>query len=1256
MTGWHVTSNDIKSWTETNKRRAEETLPLLVKKLILASCEPKEINFSSGDAIAIGGWDGTIDVAEATQFIPAGKSGWEIGTNKNVKGKADDDYSKRSKKPDPFKLDETTFVFVTSRLWTKRDGWVRSKSSNNEWKDVKGINAETLENWLETCPAVHRWFATFLDKRLDSTKDVEQAWNEYKNQTKVNITSDFLLHNREKESKAIDEIVTKQPGSHLIKSESKIEAYGFILASFLDSDIAKCRCLIIKDQESWDCITSRKQSLILVPLGFTPSGKGTAVSNGHTVISAIDEKDIKADKADICLSHQSRLDRQEGLKKLGFNDEEIQSLYDDTKGYLEPLLRHPLLKPVDFELPDWPNKFKSEVLFAVLFASEWCDENKYDKEALEILSGLRYSEFNQIIIKLSKENDTPIRLVGKVWQVISKVDYWLLIESKIAVPYFKCLGKTISIVLADLDPSYDLPSNERYMAPIKGAVPKYSDLLKIGLSDSLALLTAHSDELSPQLGGYKPSDDIRIWVRDHFGTNKELKFWYSLGSCMQLVAEAAPEEFISAVEAATSNKNPYLLGLFEEKGSAILGGDCDHLNLLCSLEQLSWKKQYFAKVSLCLARLVEIDPGGRWANRPSSSLVHIYLGWINNTSISHEQRVQVLDKVLISQYPEVTWKLMLSLLIKNSGVTTGISKPKYQYWSKDIERSATTHDYNNYVDSIENLLFSKIDYGKCSRLCDLIDNLNSYTETHQQELISKLLGQTVDLISDKDRDRILNQLRITLSCHRERPDSEYPYSTELLDQLEEVYHHFNYADTVKANVFLFNDDYPRFIHPVSQEERDDLVQDSRIKIIETLYQEGGNNALEKLILASPCPDIVGYSTYKSSVSTDVLSKALKWLSEDDKYVIFSKKYFSVLAHENMNSAVDILKGNPSWGEDKKSQFLLCFPVNKETLALVDELDQAGKSLYWTQLHRYFLADKDIDLVAIIAARFLENEMPLAALDTISHMFHNSGASLLDGNLVESILIKIAIDPKGLNSHSIQSGQYKILNAIGLIQNCSGIKVENIRQIEWLYLPIFRFRKVQPCYLFKYVAENPVFFAQLVIWIYKRNDNVEELSQEKQKQRTETAMKLLDTLSILPGVVGEDINKDILNSWVDEARAIFEESGLIDIGDSKIGTYLAGSQVGNDGIWPHESVRDVLERIKNKQIEDGIICGKINARGVTCRGQYAGGLQEKELACRYKEDAEKIDCIFPNTAGVLRSIAEKYEKQAVIHDQSVEIGY
>ena len=40
VSGWFVTANDIRKWTETKKRQSEEILPLLVQKLILASCKP----------------------------------------------------------------------------------------------------------------------------------------------------------------------------------------------------------------------------------------------------------------------------------------------------------------------------------------------------------------------------------------------------------------------------------------------------------------------------------------------------------------------------------------------------------------------------------------------------------------------------------------------------------------------------------------------------------------------------------------------------------------------------------------------------------------------------------------------------------------------------------------------------------------------------------------------------------------------------------------------------------------------------------------------------------------------------------------------------------------------------------------------------------------------------------------------------------------------------------------------------------------
>ncbi len=133
---------------------------------------------------------------------------------------------------------------------------------------------------------------------------------------------------------------------------------------------------------------------------------GVAVSRGHMVLIATDEKDTHQEA--VFLNRLSRLDRQEGFKKLGFDDKNIDSLYDDTKGYLQPLLRHPLLQPVDYTPPFWPDKFLPDVLFAILFASEWSDDNEFDKEALETLSGLPYTDVNKIIISLSKENDPPI--------------------------------------------------------------------------------------------------------------------------------------------------------------------------------------------------------------------------------------------------------------------------------------------------------------------------------------------------------------------------------------------------------------------------------------------------------------------------------------------------------------------------------------------------------------------------------------------------------------------------------------------------------------------------------------------------------------------------------------------------------------------------------------------------------------------------------------------------------------------------------
>jgi hypothetical protein len=1261
MAGWHVTTNDIKNWTATQKRQSEEVLPQLVDRLIRNSCRWKNIDFPYGDSIAFDGWDGMLEVNKGTNYIPSGKSGWEIGTDSNVKGKADREYSNRLINHKPLKLKETTFVFVTSRLWTNRDKWVQSKKKENKWKDVKGINASSLELWLKICPPTHRWFAQKLGKRSAFTWDIEQAWNEYSNQTKIKISSDFLLHGRETESKIFADIVEGQPEVYRIKSLSKIEAYGFILASISNSDFANPRALIILNQEAWNLMAASENPLILIPHGFSPTGLGLARSRGHIVIIAVDDQDSNFES--ITLNRQNRLIRQKGLTKLGFDNMEAEHLYNATKGYLEPLLRHNLLQPIDSNSPQWLNNISPEVLFATLFASEWNEDFESDKKAMEILSGIHYSKFEKTIIKLSKVNDPPIRLVGNVWQVISKIDFWYLIAPKIAVPYLNCLGKAIITVLADTDPSYDLPREKRYLAPLENITPKYSKRLRRGLSDSLAMLAVFGDKYSSQIGEKIPSSFVSSWVETLFNKNNDIKFWYSLNNCMPFLAEAAPAAFISAVEFALLGKQPILLELFEKNDNAFFGG-LDHTNLLWSLELVSWNKQYFSQVSLHLARLVEIDPGGGRSNRPLNSLTDLYLGWYNNSSITHKERIQILDELLFPNYSDVAWKLAISLLKSKTSTTSGISKPKYREWSKNIDSRAHRNAYNDYVGSVVEILIREVEKNPEIRFCDLIENFDSYSNEQQKSIIDKLLNQTVSEMGGKSREVFLTKLRDTLSHHREYPNAILSWPSELLNKLEKVYHHFDYSDSIRSNLFLFNDQWPPLINPIikksNYEERELHILHLRKKIIESIYNKQGLETLTQLINESSRPDIVGQCSYKSSISEKLLDQVIEWLGDGGALGDFAVSYLTFFVHENLSRAESILKNKTRMKVKIKVRFLLCFPLNKKTLSIVDSLSKIGRSKFWSDLKNYRVYGKDVQLPSIVSSKLLDNNRPVAALNAIAIVINSVDENQLDVDLIESILLKIATDPRDIKNEHMHDFSFNISQAIEFLQDSSTVNIVNIQHIEWAFIELLKSERISPRYLSNLVANNSEYFAQLVIWTWERNDGInekdEKLSKEFIQLRGKKARKLLNSITILPGSKGDTIDHDILKKWIESVRNILKGVGRLEIGDDQIGVFLSKCMAGSDSIWPHESVRKIIERLKNDSIDNAIIVEKRNSRGITVRHPYAGGEQEHKLANDFSIDAENIQLIWPRTAKILRSIAESYKSDANREDDQVDLRY
>ena len=132
-----------------------------------------------------------------------------------------------------------------------------------------------------------------------------------------------------------------------------------------------------------------------------------------------------------------------------------------------------------------------------------------------------------------------------------------------------------------------------------------------------------------------------------------------------------------------------------------------------------------------------------------------------------------------------------------------------------------------------------------------------------------------------------------------------------------------------------------------------------------------------------------------------------------------------------------------------------------------------------------------------------------------------------------------------------------------------------------------------------------------------------------------------------------VDVEALSTWVNEARRMCRERDREEMGDQKVGQVLANAPVGEDGVWPCEPVRDLLDDLASCHIGIGFTIGRLNLRGVTSRGVFDGGGQERSLADKYRQDARKIGARWPFTAQLLRQLATNYEVKARREDQRAD---
>lgn len=1241
---WQVTANDIKNWSNTHSREAQGLLPLLIKKLILATVNPSYINFPSGDSVLTGGWDGILEVSKGNIFVPDGKSYWEFGTNKSTHQKANNDYDKRTQQ----EANNTIhYCFATTQTWSKKTEFEKEKNAQSRWKSVRGINADDLETWLEIAPAVHRWFAKLIGKRPDNAIDIDEAFEQWSNQTQIRLSPKLVTLSREEEQRNLIQSLNGNASKIIIISQSEEESFAFILATLKDEDLHKNRVLIVKSQNEWDTLIQSQESLILIYQSFTPNNIGQAINNSHFVIEAQENLSIKDEAHEsINLSKVSKEQKSLVLEEMGIDREKTEKILNDTKGFLHAIKQHPSLKPLEKSLPSWVDNYNMDVLISILFINSWKQTNKYDIKLFEALSNSSYEIFEQELHKLRQEKETPIRLVGDVWQVISKINLFDLIAKNITLSHIQKLLDVSLEVFSEIDPTFEVVPKDRWMAYDKQL--NYSGLLRESLADSLVLLSVFGEKKITNI-------DINRYISNTLDTlynkNLHLKSWYSYGSQLSILTEANPNSFLNAFEKALKDKETQIDKLFESSDDIF--GSCNHCNLLWALERISWNSDYTPRVVLILAQLSHFEIQSNLSNKPFNSLKDIFLGWINYSSLTYQEKIQILEYILLKKEPQITWNLLLELLPNNHSMSSGIARPKYNTWDEKLPKQILEIDFHNYNSEINRLLFENID-NEAERWRELLANIDKFNETYYFQIINTFCSLNKSIFTEKERLNFTDILRDKIHNYRKYDNSpNWALSSEWIDQLERTFYFIKPNSVVYQYKYLFDDWEPNILYPTPYVQGESSYKDDeqnfttlRKEALETIIKQKELQGLQDLIHIVKLAHFIPFAFSELKIHK-FDAEIFTWLKEEEKLQSFALNYIQILyinGKTTLNS--QFLE---SYTDMQKAKILLSLPFESKIFEFLKQQNRTIQEYYWKNNNRYFFHDdKDLHYCEWIVTQLSIYKRPMKAIDFFASFLITKKQNIpidFDLNLLYEILIQTATEDNGEKLK-----HYDIVEVLEYYQKYSSDKNKKI-YLESLYAGFDEFEAIT---IESEIIENPKFFVDLVTYIYKPKHSQREdegLTQEQLTNRAEVVWKLLRKISLFAEhIKSKSLDSSYLKEWISKAQYLLKEADRESIGNNEIAQALAKSPIGDDEVWPHEVIREVLEEFADEKIGNDFLIGKQNLRGV----HWINSENEYKIARQYLEDAEKIKFFYPKTSNLLKELSKRYQEDGKRYELEDEL--
>jgi hypothetical protein len=1235
-----ITAANLDAWGRTNS--AEPELPELVADLISATASDiRSIRFPSGDKGRTRGLDGILESDGDALFVPKGKSIWEIGTEVDYKGKALDDFKKRSDEMSLAEQTGVTLVLVTPFTWdsTRKDwkleNWVENRKKEQSWKDVVVIDGASLERWLAEAPAVSAWHArnTLKLAPVDAVRSTDEFWNDFANRFSPPLIEEVLTTERESTVEALLEMLMGPPDQMSLIGDAPDEVIAFSVAAIRSADervrrFLEARTLVV-DSEAGGRGLVTKPNLAFLLRGDAARSPGKFSEAGPTIVPLGGwQRSIRGQP----LGRQTSFALARALEKMKLPERQSQVLARGCGGSLAALERQ--IPGGMSEPPEWYDD--AAVLLPAFLAGSWDADNAHDQEVMTAIAGIAdYASFERTIRPFTARAGSPIAREQSIFKVRAPLDAFIHSGHLIGQDTLAELRPILTRVFGYIDPDPD-PDEPAYM---RKPPDRHSEWLRDGLAATLLLIAVWEKQakLAVATGSGQAFANEVVGALPGLKTNPRLLT--SLADNLPMLAEAAPEPFLSALENMLEGSGEVIRPIFDEvEGFAF--PTSQHTNVLWALERLAWDPKLFRRSCLVLAGLDRIDPGGRLVNRPAASLTDIFLLWLPSTFAGLPLRLVVLEDI-ISKFPVTGWKLVLRLLPGEQTTTSGTDEPRLRGFDVESPRGITDADFwesQSYVC----MRAVELATGKPTRMMELVRTISCFPDESFDSAIAAL-EKTLRDAAHTDREALWAHLNNEVKRHQRFSYTDWALTGEKLDRLAAIATELAPQNDVLKIIDLF-DEYSAL---------DDELADNRLRaeVVAKLATDGTPKVIE-LIAKTRASHRVLQALVDADLPTTFLAQLVRDNFARDPADSNSGSLIGIFRRAAGNEAAIALidELHQSGGSNTNIASLLCvLPSQPWLWSAVSDFGDAVEKIYWQKLRPLWTKAERPTLLRLMI-RLARNDRSIAALRTGLNRLKEVPSCMLLALLDRSLL---EINKKETETPTAPLG-YEIETIFKELDQRE-LSDLDIAPREYALLPFIDSSK-RPLRLHRLMALDADFFHEILRNVYRtdtpstRRGDADATDAKRALWRQ--SYKVLKGFTRVPGFGDSEASLSNLTDWIDRMRQLAVEHDRRVSTDLTLGNILAHSPDDDlDGGWPHRFVRDQIERLSSTDVERGLQTERFNMRGVTARGMRDGGTLERELAADYRRWAG-ITERWPRTSALLSRIAERWDRDAEREDSEV----